>query len=273
MPNYAFNAKELDDENGMYYYSARYYAPPTFISRDPMFEKYPSISPYTYCANNPVMFVDPTGQEFDQTQDEKYIKPMEKDIQNKIDGLKKQMSGLEKGSDEYNRLNDHVTELSNSLTEISALRTDKDNLYMLTFNSLAFNKEAGGDDSYHDAAGSLTYGGTNEKGQNVININIKGQYVGTSGTMLHEFKHADQYRTGEMGFYVNSAGRQVSTSNSQEAEKAANYRGDVYSFKNTPAFGNYNLQGYDNLEKYTGNVGQYQNFAKKRGWIYIGNNK
>jgi hypothetical protein len=24
-----------------------------------MFEKYPSISPYTYCANNPVMFVDP----------------------------------------------------------------------------------------------------------------------------------------------------------------------------------------------------------------------
>ncbi len=27
-----------------------------------MFEKYPSISPYTYCANNPVMFVDPTGE-------------------------------------------------------------------------------------------------------------------------------------------------------------------------------------------------------------------
>ena len=32
MPNYAFNAKELDEENNMYYYSARYYAPPTFIS-------------------------------------------------------------------------------------------------------------------------------------------------------------------------------------------------------------------------------------------------
>jgi RHS repeat-associated protein len=62
MPNYAFNAKELDEENGMYYYSARYYAPPTFISRDPMFEKYPSISPYTYCANNPMLFVDPNGR-------------------------------------------------------------------------------------------------------------------------------------------------------------------------------------------------------------------
>jgi RHS repeat-associated protein len=67
MPNYAFNAKELDEENGMYYYSARYYAPPTFISRDPMFEKYPSISPYTYCANNPMKFVDPTGKEGEES--------------------------------------------------------------------------------------------------------------------------------------------------------------------------------------------------------------
>ncbi|MDD3280664.1 MAG: RHS repeat-associated core domain-containing protein [Bacteroidales bacterium] len=61
VPKYAFNAKELDEENGMYYYSARYYAPPTFISRDPMFEKYPSISPYTYCANNPIIMIDEKG--------------------------------------------------------------------------------------------------------------------------------------------------------------------------------------------------------------------
>jgi RHS repeat-associated protein len=69
MPNFAFNAKELDEENNMYYYSARYYAPPTFISRDPMFEKYPSISPYTYCANNPMKFVDPTGRDIYQVDE------------------------------------------------------------------------------------------------------------------------------------------------------------------------------------------------------------
>jgi RHS repeat-associated protein len=61
VPKYSFNAKELDEENNMYYYSARYYAPPTFISRDPLFEKYPSISPYAYCNNNPIRFIDPTG--------------------------------------------------------------------------------------------------------------------------------------------------------------------------------------------------------------------
>ena len=59
--SYPFNAKELDEESGMYYYSARYYAPPTFISRDPLFEEFPTWSPYHYCYNNPLRFIDPTG--------------------------------------------------------------------------------------------------------------------------------------------------------------------------------------------------------------------
>jgi RHS repeat-associated protein len=62
VPDYMFNAKEMDEESGMYYYSARYYAPPVFISRDPLFEKYPTLSPYCYTANNPVKYVDPDGR-------------------------------------------------------------------------------------------------------------------------------------------------------------------------------------------------------------------
>ena len=64
IPKYAFNAKELDEETGMYYYEARYYAPPVFTSRDPLFEKYPTFSPYAYCANNPIMFIDPDGRDW-----------------------------------------------------------------------------------------------------------------------------------------------------------------------------------------------------------------
>ena len=62
-PKYSFNAKELDEETGMYYYEARYYNPPTFISRDPLMSEKPWLTPYHYCSNNPVGRVDPSGCE------------------------------------------------------------------------------------------------------------------------------------------------------------------------------------------------------------------
>ena len=71
LPNYAFNAKELDEETGMYYYEARYYAPPTFISRDPLMSEKPWLTPYHYCSNNPVGRVDPSGM-FDEDNIDKW---------------------------------------------------------------------------------------------------------------------------------------------------------------------------------------------------------
>jgi RHS repeat-associated protein len=68
IPRYLFNAKELDAESGMYYYEARYYAPPTFISPDPLFEKYPWMSKYAYCNNNPILWIDPTGMEVEDVE-------------------------------------------------------------------------------------------------------------------------------------------------------------------------------------------------------------
>ena len=63
LPKYAFNAKELDEETGMYYYEARYYKPPVFTGRDAHFESYSSMSPYGYCNNNPLKYIDPTGKD------------------------------------------------------------------------------------------------------------------------------------------------------------------------------------------------------------------
>ncbi len=60
----SFTGKEKDSETGFYYFGARYYDPALsclFISIDPMSDKYPSISPYAYCAWNPVKLVDPMG--------------------------------------------------------------------------------------------------------------------------------------------------------------------------------------------------------------------
>jgi RHS repeat-associated protein len=63
VPAYLFNAKELDEESGMYYFEARYMKPPTFISRDVLFESKPFMSPYAYCANNPIVMIDPDGRD------------------------------------------------------------------------------------------------------------------------------------------------------------------------------------------------------------------
>jgi RHS repeat-associated protein len=62
---YKYNGKELDNMNGLnwYDYAARHYDPAVirFTSMDPLAEKYYSISPYAYCANNPIKYKDPDG--------------------------------------------------------------------------------------------------------------------------------------------------------------------------------------------------------------------
>ncbi|MBR4647131.1 MAG: RHS repeat-associated core domain-containing protein [Bacteroidales bacterium] len=62
---YTFSAKERDSETGLSYFGSRYYSSDlsVWLSVDPMSDKYPSLSPYVYCADNPVKLVDPNGEE------------------------------------------------------------------------------------------------------------------------------------------------------------------------------------------------------------------
>ncbi len=63
-----FTGKERDEETGYGYFGARYMdheLMTMWLSVDPMSDKYPSISPYAYCAWNPVKLVDPDGEEID----------------------------------------------------------------------------------------------------------------------------------------------------------------------------------------------------------------
>jgi len=76
---YRFSAKEqmtvyggslvgsnFEPNVGLYDFGARWYAPYSarWSTPDPLSEKYYSISPYAYCAGNPVNLVDPTGMDW-----------------------------------------------------------------------------------------------------------------------------------------------------------------------------------------------------------------
>eukprot|EP00828_Plagiopyla_frontata_P012883 TRINITY_DN1745_c0_g1_i3.p1 TRINITY_DN1745_c0_g1~~TRINITY_DN1745_c0_g1_i3.p1 ORF type:complete len:327 (+),score=9.63 TRINITY_DN1745_c0_g1_i3:156-1136(+) len=78
LKRYKYVGKERDDETGLYYYGARYYAGwiGRFISVDPLqhSEKNIKNGPYVYVKNNPIIYVDPDGEEWVNAFDEKVIK-------------------------------------------------------------------------------------------------------------------------------------------------------------------------------------------------------
>ena len=66
---YLFSGKERDEETGLLYFGARYQDSKYGIwySVDPLAEKYPNVSSYVYCLDNPVKFVDPDGRKLNVT--------------------------------------------------------------------------------------------------------------------------------------------------------------------------------------------------------------
>jgi len=104
---YLFNAKEFDEETGMYYYGARYYEPrlSLWMSCDPQQEKYPNIGSYVYCANNPVRFIDPDGRQI--------VGVTKKDAQNFRDDVYKVLA-----DDKFSGVRDLITIKGNKFNKI-----------------------------------------------------------------------------------------------------------------------------------------------------------
>jgi RHS repeat-associated protein len=155
---------EFDEENSMYYFHARYYNPPTFISRDPLFEKYFWLSPYAYAMNNPLIFTDPTGEEVEYASfKEKFHAFCERIFNNDF----RDKFRILKNSDE---------------TYVFKYNTDGDNSFITD-----------GDKLYINYSSSIKENGTILTGKDRGGYNL-------FTNLRHETTHGVQFEHGELGF-------------------------------------------------------------------------
>jgi len=126
---YKFTAKELDNETSYTYFGARYYDSELsgWLSVDKMSDKYPSISPYTYAANNPVKFIDPNGDSLwiNGNNGEKFLYTPGQEYKGSDEFIAKVTNTLNESIGKSKTANRMVGELSESKYNYSILESNK----------------------------------------------------------------------------------------------------------------------------------------------------
>ena len=159
-----------------------------WLSVDPMSDKYPSMSPYMYCAGNPIIYKDPTGMIIDPAGEDEaaaYKQYRDKVFSDpKYSHIQKELTRLEEAEEVFKiRMGDNVS-----------------------------NETAGGNFTYN-----------NETGEFDINIQSWGDFS-QEEKLAHELKHADQYLDGKIAFRVDKNGNVSPFFNFRENEEEAYYR-------------------------------------------------
>ena len=202
-PCCSFTGKEKDLETGYGYFGARYMDHELmtgWLSVDPMSDKYPSISPYAYCAWNPVRLLDPDGREikFDP-ESEGIIAEFRKNTESAIISAQtmEQRNELQKALDELDVLN------------------KSDQMYHIEYGKTGSSNRNGVTD----------YDIKNDRVRMIIS------YDGKDGDIAHELKHAYQFEIGEMSFDAQTGGGIKSLLYDITDEQAAYQRGAAYGIE------------------------------------------
>ena len=189
-PNaYKYQGKEEQTEFDFntYDFHARMYDPilgRTF-QQDPMGELYYSFSPYSWSADNPMKFVDPTemvieeGSQKEWDKQKAAVQKRRDKLQNKVDKLN--AKAAKKGWSQE-KLNN---KLGDKKERISSLYGSLQNLHTLENSSQVY------------ALGTIegNEGGLSLGDDGVISINF-----GNTANFVHEATHAAQFESNDMGF-------------------------------------------------------------------------
>ena len=200
---FTFTGKERDEETGYSYFGARYMdheLMTMWLSVDPLADKYPSISPYAYCAWNPVKLVDPDGRDIDPSciKDWKEQRVSILDKRNKLATVREvvggniswgqQIRGFSGCSSlpwmsKMSELNERIESLDETLSMMGKLENDHSTTYTLS----------------RTTGNGSVYLVTEGEKKGMVSI-----IFSNTSSFVHEVTHAGQYYNNDIGFFLNT---------------------------------------------------------------------
>jgi hypothetical protein len=155
-----------------------------FLTIDPMAEKYPFLSPYAYCGNNPIRYVDPTGMIIEDPDE--LVKEQKAQLNQNLSYIQNALNGEGLSEGMSAALNKLAGAFQSSISEISTLEKS-DQVYSVHYGE---GKEGGV--QYNNKTGA-------------IDIGI-GKGDASTGLIGHELKHAYQYEKGQISLVTDNSG-------------------------------------------------------------------
>ena len=220
--------KERDEETGYNYHGARYYDASLltgWLSVDPLADNYPSLSPYNYCALNPVKLVDPDGRKIDSAT-----------VTNEIWDLVNSKSDF---AEVFNQLaNDQTTIFKFEKWTEKKVKDNGDVLF-----------------------GEVSMTQSSEEGPDIISIGytygIEGNGKWKSRALCEEVYHAKQFLDGDYGFAFNGTRWGTMALGYDDEQKAHLWSGKVCGLKDNTVWGMAESVYYGELKKYDNQSAEY----------------
>ena len=207
---YRFTGKERDEESGLNYHGARYYAAwlARWVSIDPEHSRFPAWSPFSYTFDNPMRFGDPTGRApqeeaqigQDILENEKNVKQVGDDLNalektyKDIETTKPRRAKMLKGIINQTITEDIIPRINDLKTAGKQLAEDLKKLEATLGRELQFHPEAGDNrspGSVLERSQELNKSNL-EKAQKIIHVppKAKGRFknVGLFGRLLQRLK-------------------------------------------------------------------------------------